>query len=59
MEVKGLDNVIHSLNAIQDDLTARMGELGGHFKEHDDMDAALSNVDDALDLLQEVADQNQ
>ena len=57
MEVKGLDNVIHSLNAIQDELTAQLGSLGGHFKEHDDVDAALSYVDDALDLLESVADQ--
>jgi hypothetical protein len=57
MEIEGLKEVIHDLNAIQDDLAARMGSAGGHFKEHDDVDAALSNVDDAVELLEKIDNQ--
>lgn len=57
MEVKGLDNVIHGLNAIHGDLTTQLSGLDGGHADFDDVDIALSDVDEALELLQGIANQ--
>ena len=57
MKVKGLSDVIHELNNIEHNLTLQVEGLDGHHSDLDKVNFALSNVNDALELLQEVEEQ--